>query len=54
MKKYFILLLLFAVSPVFAQGVERVLTLDECTRLALNINQDILIANEAVAYAEQR
>ena len=54
MKKYFILLLLFAVSPVFAQGVERVLTLDECTRLALNINQDVLIANEAVSYAEQR
>lgn len=54
MKKYFILLLLFAVSPVFAQGVERVLTLNECTQLALNINQDILIANEAVAYAEQR
>ena len=54
MKKYFILLLLFAVSPVFAQGVERVLTLNECTRLALNINQDILIANETVAYAEQR
>ena len=54
MKKYFILLLLFAVSPVFAQGVERVLTLNECTQLALNINQDILIANEAVSYAEQR
>ena len=54
MKKIFILLLLFAVSPVFAQGVERVLTLNECTRLALNINQDILIANETVAYAEQR
>ena len=54
MKKYFILLLLFAVSPVFAQGVERVLTLDECTRLALNINQDILIAKEAISFAEQR
>ena len=54
MKKYFILLLLFAVSPVFAQGVERVLTLNECTQLALNINQDILIANEAISYAEQR
>lgn len=54
MNKYFILLLLLLVSPIFAQGVERVLTLDECTRLALNINQDILIANEAVAYAEQR
>ena len=54
MKKIFILLSLFLVSPVFAQGVERVLTLDECTRLALNINQDILIANETVAYAEQR
>ncbi len=54
MKKYFILLLLFLVSPIFAQGVERVLTLDECTKLALNINQDILIAKEAVSYAEQR
>ncbi|MBR3628581.1 MAG: TolC family protein [Elusimicrobia bacterium] len=54
MKKYFILLLLFLVSPIFAQGVERVLTLQDCTKLALNINQDILIANEAVAYAEQR
>ena len=54
MKKYFILLLLFLVSPIFAQGVERVLTIEECTRLALNINQDILIANEAVSYAEQR
>lgn len=54
MKKYFILLLLFAVSPIFAQGVERVLTLNECTQLALNINQDILIANEAISYAEQR
>lgn len=54
MKKYFILLLLFLVSPIFAQGVERVLTLDDCTKLALNINQDILIAKEAVSYAEQR
>ncbi len=54
MKKYFILLLLCLVSPIFAQGVERVLTLQDCTKLALNINQDILIANEAVSYAEQR
>ena len=54
MKKYFILLLLFLVSPIFAQGVERVLTIDDCTKLALNINQDILIAKEAVSYAEQR
>ncbi len=54
MKKYFVLLLLFLVSPVFAQGVERVLDLKECTKLALNINQDVLIANEAVLYAEQR
>ena len=54
MKKYFILLLLFVVSPIFAQGVERVLTIEECTKLALNINQDILIANEAILYAEQR
>lgn len=54
MKKYFILLLLFLVSPIFAQGVERVLTLDDCTKLALNINQDILIANEAILFAEQR
>ena len=54
MKKYFILLLLCLVSPIFAQGVERVLTLDDCTKLALNINQDILIAKEAVSYAEQR
>ena len=54
MKKYFVLVLLFLVSPVFAQGVERVLDLKECTKLALNINQDVLIANEAVLYAEQR
>jgi outer membrane protein TolC len=54
MKKYFILLLLFLVSPIFAQEVERVLNLNECLKLALNINQDILIANEAVSYAEQR
>ena len=54
MKKYFILLLLCLVSPIFAQGVERVLTIEDCTKLALNINQDILIANEAVSYAEQR
>ena len=54
MKKYFVLALLFLVSPIFAQGVERVLTLNECTRLALNINQDVLIANETVLYAEQR
>ncbi|MCR4663247.1 MAG: TolC family protein [Endomicrobiaceae bacterium] len=54
MKKYFILLLLFFVSPVFAQEAERVLNLNECLKLALNINQDILIANEAVLYAEQR
>ena len=54
MKKLFILSLLFLASPIFAQGVERVLTLNDCTKLALNINQDILIANEAVLYAEQR
>lgn len=54
MKKIFILSFLFLVSPIFAQRVERVLTLDDCTKLALNINQDILIANENVLYAEQR
>lgn len=54
MKKYFILSLLLFVSPIFAQGVERVLTIEECTKLALNINQDILIANEAILFAEQR
>ena len=54
MKKYFILLLLFLVSPIFAQGVERILSLNECTKLALNINQEVLIANETVLYAEQR
>ena len=54
MKKIFILLLLFLVSPIFAQEVERVLNLNECLKLALNINQDILIANEAVSYAEER
>ena len=46
--------MLFFIAPVFAQGVERVLTLKECIKLASNINQDILIANEAVLYAEQR
>ena len=54
MKKYFILSLLLFVSPIFAQGVERVLTIEDCTKLALNINQDILIANEAILFAEQR
>ena len=54
MKKIFIFLSLFIVSFAFAQGTERILTVEECTRLALNINQDVLIANEAVLFAEQR
>jgi len=54
MRKIFIFLCLFIVSFAFAQGTERILTVEECTKLALNINQDVLIANEAVLFAEQR
>lgn len=53
-KTILLLLLLFLVSPLFAQAIERVLTVDDCTKLALNINHDILINREAVLFAEQR
>ena len=54
MKTFVILLMLFLATPVFSQNIERILTLDECTKLALNINQDILISKENILYAEQR
>ena len=38
MKKYVVLLLLLCVMPLFAQNIERILTVDECIKLALNIN----------------
>jgi len=54
MKKIVVLSLLFLSLPLFAQGVERVLNIEECIKLALNINQDVLIAKEAILYADQR
>ncbi len=63
MKKFSILLLSLClvcqVSDIFAaqkaeQEIERVLTLDECIRLASNINHDVLINKESVLLAEQR
>lgn len=54
MKKIVVLSLLFLSLPLFAQGVERVLNIEECIKLALNINQDVLIAKEEVLYADQR
>lgn len=54
MKKIFVLSLLFLVTPLFAQNIERILTIDDCTKLALNINHDILINKEAILFAEQR
>ncbi len=63
MKKILSLLLVaFLVCPagdVFSavaveQKYERILTLDECIRLATNINYDVLINKESVLLAEQR
>ena len=54
MKKLIVLLLLFLSLPLFAQKTERILNIEECVKLALNINQDVLIAKEAVFFAEQR
>ena len=54
MKKYLVLLLLFLSLPLCAQGIERILSVEECIKLALNINEDVLIANESVLFAEQR
>ncbi len=57
MRKLFFLtflISLISLSFVYAQNVERVLTIDECIRLASNINHDILINKESVLLAEQR
>ncbi len=43
----------FAVQKI-GRKVERVLSLDECIRLASNINHDVLINKESVLLAEQR
>lgn len=53
-KLYLLFLILFFGSSVFAQNIERVLTVDECIKCALNINHDILINKEFIALAEQR
>lgn len=61
MKKILILMLflVFLIENIFAavsveQKYERILTLDECIRLASNINHDVLINKESVLLAEQR
>ena len=55
MKKIFLLFfILFLESYVFAQHIQRVLTLDECIKCALSINHDILINKESISLAEQR
>jgi len=55
MKKIYLLLsVLFLVSPIFAQNIERILTVDDCVKSALNINHDVLINKESIALADQR
>ena len=55
MKKFFLVFfMLFLEISIFAQNVERVLTVDECIKCALNINHDILLNKTSIAFAEQR
>ena len=56
---FLVVSLVFSAGDIFAaqkkeEKVERILTLDECIRLAANINHDILINKESVLLAEQR
>ena len=55
MKKFFLLFfVLLLEASIFAQNIERVLTVDECIKCALNINHDILLNKTSIAFAEQR
>ena len=55
MKKFFLLFfVLLLEASIFAQNIERVLTVDECIKCALNINHDILLSKTSIAFAEQR
>ncbi len=55
MKKFFLLFfVLFLENSIFAQNIERVLTVDKGIKYALNINNDILLSKTSIALADQR